>query len=101
MECLTQINFDDSTPDTKSRPRLERGINVIITTEQLKEIASAGGGFTIDASTMTFNQVRDITAGANVGKAKINIKNVSGLTGIQLKELASLAPGLVVFDFTT
>ena len=73
---------------------------MIITTEQLKEIATAGGGFTIDASTMTFNQLRDIVGGANLGKAKITIKNISGLTGFQLKELASLAPGLVVFDIT-
>lgn len=74
---------------------------MIITAEQLKEIATAGGGFTLDASAMTFNQIRDIVAGANAGKAKITIKNVSGLTAIQLKELASAAPGLVVFDVTS
>jgi hypothetical protein len=53
---------------------------MIFTIEQLKEIAAAGGGLTIDASTLTFNQIRDISAAANTGKAKITVKNLSGLT---------------------
>ena len=59
------------------------------------------GGLVVDASTMTFNQLRDLSAVANGSKAGITIKNCSGLTAQQLKELASLAPALVVFDITT
>ena len=74
---------------------------MIFTTEQLKQIATAGGGFVIDASTMTFNQIRDVSAAANTGNAKITIKNFSvTLTALQMTELASLAPGLIVFDLS-
>ena len=73
---------------------------MILSTEQLVEIATAGGGLTMDASTMTFTEMRAITAAANTGKAKITLKKVSGLTWIQLKELGALAPGLITFDFT-
>lgn len=73
---------------------------MIFTIEQLKDIAAAGGGLIIDASTLTFNQIRDISAAANTGKAKITIKNLSGLTATQLNQLAPLAPGLIVFDLT-
>jgi hypothetical protein len=74
---------------------------MIITTEQLKHITGAGGGLILDASTMTFNQLKDILPAANSGKARIILKYLSGLTAAQLNELANLAPGLIVFDLTT
>jgi hypothetical protein len=73
---------------------------VIFTLEQLKQITASGGGLVIDASTMTFNQIKDVSAAANSGNANITIKNLSGLTTVQLHELAALAPGLIVFDLT-
>jgi hypothetical protein len=74
---------------------------MIITTEQLKQIAGAGGGLVLDASTLTFNHLKDISSAANGGKAVITVKNFSGLTAVQLNELAALAPGLISFDFTS
>jgi hypothetical protein len=74
---------------------------MIFTIDQLKQIVAAGGGLVIDAATLTFNQIRDITASANTGKARITIKNLSGLTTLQLIELSALAPGLIVFDQTS
>jgi hypothetical protein len=74
---------------------------MIITTEQLKQIAGAGGGLVLDASTLTFNQIKDISSAANNGKAIITMKNFSGLTAAQLNELAALSPGLISFDFTS
>jgi hypothetical protein len=74
---------------------------MIITTEQLKQIAGAGGGLVLDASTLSFNQIKDISSAANSGKAVITVKNFSGLTAVQLNELAALAPGLISFDFTS
>lgn len=74
---------------------------MIITTEQLKQIAGAGGGLVLDASTLTFNQIKDISSAADGGKAVITVKNFSGLTAVQLNELAALAPGLISFDFTS
>ena len=63
--------------------------------------ASLSGGLVIDATTLTFNQIRDITVSANTGKAEITIKHLSGLTALQLLELSALAPGLIVFDQTS
>jgi hypothetical protein len=74
---------------------------MIITTEQLKQIAGAGGSLVIDASALTFNQIKDISAAANSGKATITVRKLSGLTAVQLHELAALAPGLIVFDLTS
>ncbi len=73
---------------------------MIFTIEQLKQVTGSGGGLVLDASTLTFNQIRDVTAAANGGKARITVKNLSGLTAGQLHELALLAPGLIVFDLT-
>ena len=47
---------------------------MIITTDQLEQIAAAGGGLILDASSMPFNQIKQISAAANNGKAKIIIK---------------------------
>ncbi|NYF91595.1 hypothetical protein RBB79_18215 [Tunturiibacter empetritectus] len=66
-----------------------------------KQIADTGGGLTLDASTLTFNQLRDITTAASSGKAKITVKNLTSLTSLQLGELSALAPGLIVFDLTS
>ena len=74
---------------------------MIITNDQLKQVANTGGGFIIDASTMTFNQIRDVSAAANAGKTKIIVKNLSRLTAGQLNELAALAPSLIIFDLTS
>jgi hypothetical protein len=73
---------------------------MIMTNEQIKQIVLAGGGLVIDASTMTFNQIKDISSAANTSKARITVKNIAELTALQLKELAALAPGLIVFDLT-
>jgi hypothetical protein len=74
---------------------------MIITTGQLKQIVESGGDLTLDASKMTFKQIKDVLSAANGSKAKITLKNFSDLTAMQLKELASLAPNLIAFDMTT
>jgi hypothetical protein len=74
---------------------------MIFTTEQLKQVVGAGGCLVIDYSTMTFNQIKDISAAAQSGKATITLKKFSGLTAMQLSELAAIAPGLIVFDLTS
>jgi hypothetical protein len=73
---------------------------MIITAEQLRQIAGAGGGLTLDASALTFNQLRDLAAAAHGGKAQLTLKNFANLTAGQLTELAGLAPGLITFDFS-
>jgi hypothetical protein len=73
---------------------------VIITTEQLRQIVSAGGGLSLDATTMTFPQLKELVAATNGTKSSITLRNLSGLTAGQLRELAGLAPGALVFDLT-
>jgi precorrin-6B methylase 2 len=74
---------------------------MILTNEQFHQLVAAGGGLIVDAATMTFNQLRDLAVAANGSHARITIKNCSGLTAQQLKDLASLAPALLVFDLTS
>jgi len=74
---------------------------MIITNEQLKQIALAGGGLTLDASTMTFNQLREIIVAAAAGNAPITVHKLSGLTAAELREMAQLASRLITFDLTS
>jgi len=74
---------------------------VILTIVQLKEIARAGGGLSLDASQFTFNQIMEIVEAAQAGgKASVSLHNVAGLNAMQLVELAVLAPGLVSFEIS-
>jgi hypothetical protein len=73
---------------------------MIITSEQLKQIAGAGGSLVLDASTWTFNQLREIITAAAAGNAQITLHKLSGLTAAELRELAMLAPRLITFDLT-
>ena len=73
---------------------------MIMTNEQLKQIVLAGGGLVIDASTMTYNQLREIASAAAAGDAQITLYKLSGLTAAELREMAMLAPRLITFDLT-
>lgn len=74
---------------------------MILTIVQLKRIAKAGGGLSLDASLYTFNQLTDIVgAGASGGKGSVSLRNVAGLNATQLAQLAELAPGLVSFEIS-
>lgn len=73
---------------------------MIYTIEQLKRIAGDGGGLILDASAFTLSQITQISAAAAGGQASITLRNVSGLTVQQLRELSVVAPGLIVFDMT-
>lgn len=74
---------------------------MIITAGQLAQLAAAGGGLELDASMLTFNQIREIVTAARSGNATVSLKNLANLTAVQLSELASLAPGLITFDLTS
>lgn len=74
---------------------------MILTIVQLKRIAAAGGGLSLDASLFTFNQLADIVGAAAAGaKGSVSLRNVAGLNATQLAELAALAPGLVSFEIS-
>ncbi len=71
---------------------------MILTVEQLKGIVSAGGGLVLDGSAFTLNQLRSIIAAAAAGNATVTLHGVCALTAVQLTELATLAPGRVMFE---
>ncbi|MDI9629005.1 MAG: hypothetical protein QM286_10740 [Acidobacteriota bacterium] len=73
---------------------------MIITIEQLRSLASAGGSLILNASDFTFNQLAGICEAAEAGHSSLTLKQVSALTVEQLRALASAAPGLVTFDLT-
>lgn len=74
---------------------------MILTVEQLRRIAAAGGGLVLDGSLFTYNQIKEICAAAgNQGAATVTLHNVANLTAAQLAELSAIAPGLITFDFT-
>lgn len=74
---------------------------MILTVEQLRRVAAAGGGLELDASQFTLAQLEVIVAAAaNSGSATLTLRNVANLTAVQLTELAAAAPGLVTFDLT-
>lgn len=73
---------------------------MILTIDQLRLIAGAGGGLVLDASDFTYHQMAGICAAAAAGQAHVTFRRVSGLTFQQLRDLASAAPGLVTFDLS-
>jgi hypothetical protein len=74
---------------------------MVLTVEQLRRIADAGGGLVLDASLFTFTQIEAIVAAAaNSGSATLTLHNVANLTAAQLTELSAAAPGLITFDLT-
>lgn len=73
---------------------------MIITVEQISQIAAAGGGLVLDASAWTFPQLKEIVTAAHSGKAPVTLKTFANLTATQLEELANQAPGLLTFDLT-
>jgi hypothetical protein len=74
---------------------------MILSSEQVKKIVAAGGGVVLDASALTFSQLKEIAEAAHGGNAAITLRYISGLTAVQLHELAAAAPRLIVFDFVT
>ncbi len=73
---------------------------MIVTVQQLSQIATAGGGLVLDASAWTFPQLKEIVTAAQSGQAPVTLKTFANLTAGQLEELASQAPGLLTFDLT-
>lgn len=63
----------------------------------LKRVVAAGGGLIIDATKFSALDIKAIAAAA---KADIIIKNVSEMSTMDMKNIASAGNGHVVFDLT-
>ena len=71
---------------------------MILTTDDLVRIASAGGGFSIDATKRTTDEIVRIVAAASNRGNRMTIKNVNMKRIDELIMIASAGNGCVVFD---
>jgi hypothetical protein len=78
----------------------DAGDAMILTIAQLQQIAAAGGGLILETSRYTYKQMTEIVLAAAAGNTPVTLRGVAGLTADQLRQLATKAPGLIVFDFT-
>ena len=65
----------------------------------LKEIASSGGGFIIDASNFSTAALKEIASCAASGQGYIILKNTRSLSHAALKEISASGKGHTIFDF--
>jgi hypothetical protein len=71
------------------------------TITDLKDIIRLGGGMNLDATLYTISELYDFAILAERSGAIINIKNTEDLTVNNLKEIAKLGRGKVIFKFKT
>lgn len=70
-----------------------------LSVNDLKIIASNGGGMILDARTISVNDLKIIASNASRGMGTVTLKNVGVLNAYDLKIIASNSKGRVVFDF--
>lgn len=70
-----------------------------IPVNDLKIIASNGGGMILDAKTISANDLKIIASNASRSGAKVTLKNVDAIGVNDLKIIASNSKGCVIFDF--
>ncbi|KUO67649.1 MAG: hypothetical protein APF83_05445 [Lutibacter sp. BRH_c52] len=69
------------------------------TITDLKDIIRLGGGMNIDATLFTVTELNDFAVLAERSGAIIRVKNTEDLTVNNLKEIAKLGHGKVIFEF--
>ena len=69
------------------------------TVTDLKDIIRLGGGMNLDATLFTVSELNDFAILAERSGAIINVKNTENLTINNLKEIAKLGRGKVIFEF--
>lgn len=64
----------------------------------MKAIVRIGGSVSVDASTKTTTDLKEIARLANVSDATLVVRNADTKTATDLKDIARLAPGKVIFE---
>ena len=72
---------------------------MLVSVNDLKIIASNGGGMILDARKISANDLKIITSNASRSGARITLRNVDAISTNDLKIIASNSKGCVVFDF--
>ncbi|MGR3302702.1 MAG: hypothetical protein ACUZ8I_09405 [Candidatus Scalindua sp.] len=70
-----------------------------ISIDNLKIIASRGGGMILDSKNIAASDLKIIASSASKTQAQIILKNPHAISTDDLKIIASNAKGCVVFDF--
>jgi len=73
---------------------------MIITTDQLKKILAAGASLVIDGSAMANSQLVELVSELPAAPGTITIRNIQNITNEHLRQIASIAPGKIIFDLT-
>lgn len=68
------------------------------TTIDLREVARAGGGMSIDAMNYTTIELKEIGRAASTSGATIVLRNADTKTATDLKEIARTSPGKFIFE---
>ena len=69
------------------------------TISDLKEIIRLGGGMNLDATLFTVPELKDFVKLAEISGAIISVKNTEHLAVNDLKTIARLGGGKVIFEF--
>ncbi|MFO7673769.1 MAG: hypothetical protein R6V74_08690 [Lutibacter sp.] len=69
------------------------------TITDLKDIIRLGGGMNLDATIFTIAELNDFAVLAERSGAIIRVKNTENLSVNNLKEIAKLGRGKVIFEF--
>ena len=70
------------------------------TVNDLRAIASSGGGMVLDTMPFTVNDLRAIASSSSGGNARLTLKNLSRFTVNDLRAIASSGGGCVTFDLS-
>lgn len=65
----------------------------------LRAIASSGGGMVLNASKFSVNDLRAIASSASGSGARITLRSIESISTNDLRAIASSGGGCVVFDF--
>ena len=65
----------------------------------LRAIASSGGGMVLNAGQFSVNDLRAIASSASGGGVRITLRGIGSFSTNDLRAIASSGSGCVVFDF--
>jgi len=65
---------------------------------ELKDIARAGGGLSLDSTKLSTLELKEIGRAAKPSGATIIIRNAHSKTTLELKEIARTSPGKIIFE---
>jgi hypothetical protein len=71
-----------------------------ITTEDLEELASLGGGMILDSKIYNVEEIKRIAEKAKGTNSRITIKHALSFTHQELNSIASSCDGNVIFDLS-